>query len=170
MKIGIISEGYGDKSIGLLADCDKIIVLKKNEINADGLRRVVFDHMTDELVIPSIVSIGLQLIQLLPSFKLLNSENKIIHFIIKDTSNSLSDETYFKELFHLSLAEEKTIKQRTRTSIRKAKANGVVVGRPKIDNTLINKIRHLYSEKKTIREIAQTCNVSVGTAFKYAKQ
>lgn len=171
MRIGIISEGYGDESMELLSDCDEVEVLKAGDVTTDQFHRVVTSHLDDDLVIPSVAAIGLQLVQLLPSFKVLANENKIIYFIQKDRSALLSDEIFFEELYHLALVEEMIIKRRTVASIRKAQEKGIVLGRPKIDRHLIKKIQKLHSlEKKTIREIATICNVSIGTAFKYAKE
>lgn len=170
MKIGIISEGHGDGSLGLLTDCDEIIVLEAEKIKTNNFYEIVVNHLEDELTIPSVAAVGLQLVQLLPSFKVLANKNKIIHFIQKDQSNLMSAQAFFDELYYLALVEETVIKKRTGMSIRKAQARGVSVGRPKINAEMIKRIRYLHEiEKKTIREIAAICQVSVGTAFKYSK-
>lgn len=171
MKIGIMSEGYGDDCMDLLSDCDEVVVLQTERITTNDFYQVVTSHIEDELIVPSVEAIGLQIIQLLPTFKELVSENKIMRFILKDQSNLLTDEVFFSELYHLALMEETVIKRRTAESIRKAKDKGTLLGRPKIDHKLINKIRRLHIvERKTIREIAAICNVSIGTAFKYTKE
>ncbi|MBP1043592.1 recombinase family protein [Vagococcus sp. BWB3-3] len=170
MKIGIISEGYGEDSLELLVGCDEVIVLPFDKVSTNDFNLVIREHLADDIMIPSVEAIGLQLVQLLPSLKVVAEHDKILHFIQKDQSNLLSDDEYFFEIYHLALLEETIIKKRTVVSIRKAQEKGIVVGRPTIGSELIDKIYRLYNtEKKTIREIAFLCDVSIGTAFKYSK-
>lgn len=60
------------------------------------------------------------------------------------------------------------IKERTLVGLHKARENGKVGGRPKIDGRTVRKIRALYYEnKETIQFISNKCGVSVGTCYKY---
>ncbi len=61
-----------------------------------------------------------------------------------------------------------SIKERTLVGLHKARENGKVGGRPKIDGRTVRKIRALYYEnKETIQFISNKCGVSVGTCYKY---
>lgn len=170
MKVAIFSEGYGDKEAEKLTDYDEVIILEKDKVTSEEFHQIVIFHLEDELFISSVASIGLQLIQLLPSFKTLVKQGKIIHFLKKGDADYLSDEKFFHIVYHLALDEEQSIKRRTVYSMNKARENGSTIGRPKIEQELVKKINELYTiDKKTIREIAMICEVSIGTAFKYAK-
>ncbi|EAE5953543.1 recombinase family protein, partial [Listeria monocytogenes] len=75
---------------------------------------------------------------------------------------------YFQLMESLSAMECALIKERTLVGLHKARENGKVGGRPKIDGRTVRKIRALYYEnKETIQFISNKCGVSVGTCYKY---
>ncbi|MDR0921449.1 MAG: recombinase family protein [Lactobacillales bacterium] len=75
---------------------------------------------------------------------------------------------YFQLMEHLANMECDLIKERTMLGLKKARQNGKVGGRPKIDGRTVKKIRTLYFDKKaTIQEISGKVGVSVGTCYKY---
>lgn len=77
---------------------------------------------------------------------------------------------YFQLMNGLSAMECALIKERTILGLNKARQNGKIGGRPKIDRKTVNKIRQMYFEKKeTIQYISSKCGVSVGTCYKYIK-
>lgn len=77
-------------------------------------------------------------------------------------------EIYFNLMEGLATMECALIKERTLVGLNKARENGKVGGRPKIDLKTVKKIRQLYFEKKeTIQYISTKCGVSVGTCYKY---
>lgn len=170
MKIGIISEGYAENNQEGLSECDNIIILTAEKDSTAEFLQVINTYLAEEIIVPAVSDLGLQLVQLLPSLKLLAMNGNIIHFIQKDQGQLLTDEAYFQELYELALLEERIIKKRTVEAIKRAQEKGVTVGRPTIDERVKEKIYMLYTvEKRTIREISAICNVSIGTAFKYAK-
>lgn len=160
MRIGIVNEKRRKDQLDLIGKCDDLIILTEEETTRQDFL---------EIVIAELGVIPLQLIQLLPSFQLLVSEKRYLTFIKRDIHNKLSAQAYFEELYWLAKGEEQIVKRRTETSIRKARENGKKIGRPTIQNELAERIYKMYlHEKKTIREIASACDVSVGTAYKYA--
>lgn len=77
-------------------------------------------------------------------------------------------EIYFKLMNGLAAMECDLIQERTLVGLNNARKKGKIGGRPKIDIRTVQKIRHLYHEKKeTIQFISSKCNVSVGTCYKY---
>lgn len=77
-------------------------------------------------------------------------------------------EMYFSLLDGLAAMECELIKERTLIGLNNARKKGKVGGRPKINFKTVQKIRHLYYEKKeTIQLISHKCGVSAGTCYKY---
>ena len=75
---------------------------------------------------------------------------------------------YFNLMEGLAQMECALIKERTLVGLNKARQNGKIGGRPKIDMKTVKKIRQLYYDKKeTIQFISSKCGVSVGTCYKY---
>jgi DNA invertase Pin-like site-specific DNA recombinase len=63
------------------------------------------------------------------------------------------------------------ISERTSRGIQDAKVKGVIGGRPKVSDLKIEKIKYLYEKRGyTLREIADECEVSLGTAYKYIQK
>lgn len=84
-----------------------------------------------------------------------------------DTRHPMGD-LYFKLMNGLATMECDLIQERTLVGLNNARKKGKIGGRPKIDARTVQKIRHLYHEKKeTIQFISSKCNVSVGTCYKY---
>lgn len=83
-------------------------------------------------------------------------------------TRSPSGEIYFKMMEDLAEMEQLLIKERTLVGLNKARENGKIGGRPKIDAKTVRKIRRLYYDKKEpIQHISTKCDVSVGTCYKY---
>lgn len=169
MMIGL-TNNPGKWEDSLLRECHEIIYLNPKEVSTAYFLAIVKENSEHEIMVPNIQELRLQLVQLLPSFKYLAQGHSFITFMQRDENQQLSAEAYFNELYRLALLEEQIIKQRTKDAISRAKSEGVVVGRPKMPAETILMIQNMYQyEKKTIREIATICDVSIGTAFKYAK-
>ncbi|MBP1040120.1 recombinase family protein [Vagococcus sp. BWB3-3] len=58
-------------------------------------------------------------------------------------------------------------KEKTRQSLTRLKDEGALLGRPKIDEDTIRKMQFLSNQKYTLREIAEMCQVSLGSVHKY---
>ncbi|MGX7196313.1 recombinase family protein [Enterococcus olivae] len=75
---------------------------------------------------------------------------------------------YFQWMNQMTAMESELLKERTLLGLSKARQQGKIGGRPKTDPKKIKKIRFLFFEKKeSIQSIANTCNVSIGTCYKY---
>ncbi|WP_314060914.1 hypothetical protein [uncultured Vagococcus sp.] len=171
MRIGIVNKKNTYQQIELIGTCDDIVIVEEETITKDSFLRLINENLSHELIITELSVIPLRLIQLLPGFKLLVKHNKRLTFIKKDLNQNLTDQEYFDELYRLILFEEQVMQVRTKVGIEKARDEGIIIGRPPIADEQAERIQHLYQyEKKTIREIAETCCVSVGTAYKYATQ
>lgn len=167
MKIGytVIEENVNY----LKEACDKVIYVAKKNQHSHEFIEFVTGNMENELFTYSVGDIGLQLVQMVPAFEALAKKKKVISFIDKECSERLSDEAYNHLLLTLGKREKSLIVARTMQGMSLAKQNGKSVGRPKINPKTITKIRRLHhDEKKTVREIALICGVSIGTAHKYA--
>ncbi len=80
-----------------------------------------------------------------------------------------SAETY--EFFHylalLTYNERETKRVLARQSIELSRRKGVQIGRPALSDETIKKIETMYNDRKTLREIAAECDISLGSAHKY---
>jgi DNA invertase Pin-like site-specific DNA recombinase len=131
----------------------KKIILDEEEFNS--LRR------GDELIVYELKSLGKSITQLATFFNFL--EKKEVKLIIISKNFNLVDELAEMESFIIS--------ERTTKGIQNARRNGRVGGRPKISEEKIEEIRYLYhNQSYTLRKIAEECNVSLGTAYKYIQE
>lgn len=89
-----------------------------------------------------------------------NNEIKIIF--------SNENDYMVEALVKIGEIEADIISKRVQNGIEIAKQNGKKIGRPKINQEITKKIKFLYEyNNKTIREIANECNVSIGSVYKY---
>lgn len=80
----------------------------------------------------------------------------------------VTDEQFINLVVELADLESFVISERTTKGIQIARKSGRVGGRPKIPKEKIEEIRYLYhSQSYTLRKIAEKCDVSLGTAYKY---
>ena len=82
------------------------------------------------------------------------------------------DPIFYKWLVELTMIEHKIQSLRIVETIekkRKKRKENVVIGRPRVDTDIQDEITYLYNvDKRTMREIAELCQVSLGTVYKYA--
>lgn len=84
-----------------------------------------------------------------------------------DTRGS-AGKLYFQWMNQMASMERALLKERTLLGLSRARQKGKIGGRPKIDAETVQKIRFLFFEKKeSIQTIATTCQVSIGTCYKY---
>lgn len=98
-------------------------------------------------------------------------QEKGTHLIsINDQINTTISKYFFQNIISVLLSEEEHRKYLVKINIEKARLSGRIGGRPAIDNKTLEKIYHLYHSKKlTLREVAELCDVSLGTVHKYIK-
>jgi len=85
--------------------------------------------------------------------------------------NGLDNDVYLNLVKRIAETEKIIIKERTTKGLEEARKNGRIGGRPKISQEKINQIRFLYNNNRyTLRQIAEECNISLGTAYKYVQE
>lgn len=89
------------------------------------------------------------------------------HIEIKDYDKS----EFIHYLNLLAKTDNKVKSENTIRGLESAREKGRIGGRPKISEETIKQIQFLYNNKAyKLRDIAAECNVSLGTAQKYAKK
>lgn len=117
------------------------------------------------------ISSFISTIQLFAILELVNELKHRIHFIDKGTDSVLSDKVYLDILWQIASYEKVAVSNRVRRGMERSKERGTPRGRPSLDAELIQKIRKLkVNEKKSIREIAMLCDVSIGSVHKYVQE
>lgn len=126
-------------------------------------------HPGDELVIYELKSLAKTVTQVAAFMELLNKKKIQLTVLKKESFMELISNLQFQTiLFDLAEVDRFAISERTSKGIKSAKQNGRIGGRPRISKQKIEHIRHLYHNLGyTYREIADTCEVSLGTAYKY---
>ncbi|MGY3747961.1 recombinase family protein [Vagococcus salmoninarum] len=79
-----------------------------------------------------------------------------------------------KDFYHMVSLLKQThipiVQFKTKLNIEKVRSRGVVLGRPQIEEDTIKKIKVLHKKgTHSFRQIAKECDVSIGTAYKYAR-
>lgn len=149
-------------------NCDLVVQAVDGQSALASFSDFVMAHTKDELVVVNLESIGLQISQILPVMTLMEHEKVKIHFIEKEVE---SDETYFFLLKSLANREKSLISMRTQLGLRRALKKGKKGGRPQLSQQKIDRIQFMFTkQKKSLREIANACEVSLGTAHKYTRE
>lgn len=126
----------------------------------------------DTLLIYQLDCLGKTLYQLQEFMNSLK-ERGILFQSIDDDINIADYET--SEFMHylnlLAKTDNKVKSENTIRGLESAREKGRIGGRPKISEETIKQIQFLYNNKAyKLRDIAAECNVSLGTAQKYAKK
>lgn len=157
-----IDDSYIKEQIEAIRDYGLTTIL----LDADDLMGL---KTGDELVIYELKSLGKTIIQLSDFLSRLNQKDIKLTIINKEESfKLLNEEQYYQIIFDLAEIDRNVISERTTRGIRSAKQSGRVGGRPKISDSQIELIKHLYHKQSyTLREIVDKCGVSLGTVYKY---
>ena len=155
----------------LLQNCGEVVLVLEPAHNIKTFLAFVDKHKQDAIYINSLQELNLQLVQLLPVLEMLEDNQNYFRVLDKGYLNYLNDLDYHRFFLELAASEKNTIVRRTQKGLKEAVRNGIRIGRPQIDDETINKIRFLHqSQKCTVREISEICEVSLGTVYKYAFQ
>ncbi|MEG0256146.1 MAG: recombinase family protein [Vagococcus sp.] len=126
----------------------------------------------DELVIYELRCLGKSIIQLAEFLSELK-EKKVQLVVVKKGAaySDIKDGPYVEMVLKIAEMEKMIIRERTTKGLQEARRKGRVGGRPKISEETIEQIRHLYNNNRyTLRQIAEECNISLGTAYKYVQE
>lgn len=141
--------------------------------NDDVLKEIVATlESGDQLVIYELRCLGKSIIQLADFLAELN-EKGIQLIVVKkgDAYGDVTDSAYVEMILRIAEMEKLIIRERTTKGLQEARRKGRVGGRPKISQETIEQIRFLYNNNRyTLRQIAEECNISLGTAYKYVQE
>lgn len=102
--------------------------------------------------------------------KVLNEYNVRL-ISIQDHIDTKVSTRFYTDVLKVLKMEERHQSYLIRTSIERAKKQGRSTGRPRVGDQTIDQIVFLFEQKgKSMREIAEICEVSLGTVHKYVNQ
>lgn len=170
--------------IGYTASLEEVSKLKEEGANqvvlGDDYKETVqsfYDFIVEnednEIVLVSIFSVGstVTLMQLHDSVRLMREKEYSVTFLEKGIASGISNEDYLTYLWYLISNEKKAVITRTQNGMEKARDRGLTGGRPTLDQEIIDSIVTLHRrDKRTIRDIANIVDVSIGSVHKYIQQ
>lgn len=126
----------------------------------------------DELVVYELRCLGKSIIQLAEFLTELKGKGAQLVVLKKGSAYSaIDDSAYVEMVLRIAEMEKSIIRERTTKGLQEARRKGRVGGRPKISQETIDQIRFLYNNNRyTLRQIAEECNISLGTAYKYVQE
>lgn len=174
MKVGYTAINSPEETHKLLkAGVKEIIVPDTTMSESDSFRECITQNKDKTIVLVSLASIGPKLTTrgLLDTLVMLRDKERDFHVIEQGIGVKIPDLQYRELLISFVETDQAAIICRTKEGLEKARLNGKIGGRPKINKEIAERIRFLYHTKKVpLRQIAADCNVSLGTAYKYANQ
>ncbi|MGX4685717.1 recombinase family protein [Vagococcus sp. JNUCC 83] len=126
----------------------------------------------DQLVVYELRCLGKSVIQLAEFLGQLKDKGIGLVVVKKGEAYSdIDDAAYLEMVLKIAEMEKLIIRERTTKGLQEARRKGRVGGRPKISQETIDQIRFLYNNNRyTLRQIAEECNISLGTAYKYVQE
>lgn len=160
--------------IEILREAGAVSIILNEDVNDSSQQFIEFLKMNEEceILLVDIHSIGsfLSIIELLSIVEFVNERSSRVHFLMKGTDAFSSDKEYLDFLRYIGNFEKNSVNNRIRRRVKRSKEQGILIGRPSLEPEIIKKIRRLKNdEKKSVREVAVLCNVSVGSVHKYAQ-
>ena len=96
--------------------------------------------------------------------------NNIRLISIRDELDTENNRMFLESALLVLDTGEEYRKDYTRQRVNGKRSQLKAQGRPQVEQEVVNKIQYLFkSQKKTMRDIAEICNVSLGTVHKYVK-
>ena len=145
--------------------------LGRKSYNEIVLVRYLKKALFDNIVIESLSRLGRSVKNLAELMELFNSRN-IRLVSMKETIDTTSStgRLLFTILSSLAQFERDVLVERTREGLSAARARGRMGGRPKINETAVNKAIALYNTKQySIKEITELTGVSRSTMYRAIK-
>lgn len=150
--------------------CDNIFVEETSFHRHQELTRLLAQVIPGDTVIVSSLAVFGQTLKTLSTL-MKEIQALQVHIISiqdeLDTSNLLS---FFDVVQAIARSHKQCQNELQRQSIEKFKEEGGVIGRPKLSSETVQKIHYLYGQKCTLREIAATCHISLGSVHKYVNE
>lgn len=141
---------------------------ENNEKVIDKSLKTIIESLRpgDKLIIYDLTNLYQTLSELALFFK--QAKEKEIELVIlnkEEIFNSMTDKDFMEFIHDLNEENHRVVQKK----IERSKKTSKSVGRPKLSQENIKRIRHLRLEKKyTLSDTAELCGVSVGTVHKYA--
>ncbi|CAM4002329.1 recombinase family protein [Catellicoccus marimammalium] len=156
------------------ADCDDIMIEPFGYESGKAQYKVLSEtiqnlHAGDVICIYDVVDLQKSVIQLSAFFKEVERNDLQVE-ILNLGITGISMEKYIELIHNLANMEKNLIRRRTSQGLKKARTEGRVGGRPRVSQETIDRIQFLYdTDKYSLREIAEQCGISLGTAYKYVQ-
>ncbi len=147
--------------------CDEVF-LEVGEVKEDTeLQQLLACVQSGDTVVTTAVSVfGKTLSHLSTILEVLRKQDIRYVSIYEGIDTDISHDFYhYLSLFVRN--ERETKRLLARQSIELSRSKGVQIGRPSLTDETIQKVQQLYNERKTLREIAAECGISLGSAHKY---
>ena len=146
------------------------LVIETEEVNeSDG--QTILDALInglsegDQLIIYNVSNLKKTLFELAIFFKILIDRDVELVILNKDELfNTMTDTEFFEFIIDLCEENKRVVQEKTKIAERKNRQ----VGRPRVSDETIEKIRYLRTQKNyTLQDTAKICDVSLGTVYKY---
>lgn len=150
--------------------CNTIFVENQTFDEIHELELLMLDAKEEDiLVVASLEVFGMNLGRLTEFMnKLIEKNIRLIS--IKESLDSDVTYNFFTVSLILSNANRARQSEYTKQRLAVSRSLGKSLGRPAIDEVTIGKIQTLYHEHKmSYRDIAEACEISLGTVHKYVK-
>ena len=167
-RIGYVYSSLDDTYIKKQIEAIKEFGVKKIILEEEGVNEL---KEGDELVVYELRSLGKTITQLDQFLTFLDKKNIKLTLIDKESEfQVITDHQFYDLVSEIAEMESFIISERTTRGIQKARRSGRIGGRPKVSEETIEEIRYLYhNQSYTLREIAEKCDVSLGTTYKYVQ-
>ncbi len=147
--------------------CDEVF-LEVGEVKEDTeLHRLLTVVQSGDMVVTTAVSVLGKTLSHLSTILETLKKREVRFVSVQEGIDTDETNNFYHYLFLLSGNERETKRLLARQSIELSRSKGVKIGRPALTDETIKKIKHMYNERKTLREIASECGISLGSAHKY---
>lgn len=172
MKKGYIQTENILKQMEVISLNDMTEFFIDNEDSHVELEKMLkYIEMGDTIILCSLTVIELSRLELSEFLRFLNSKSIRLITIQESIDTQQVEHINFFDNCLVFLDWESVVnKNLIKKRLLRAAEKGIELGRPSIPEELIKEIRYLRNkEKKTIRYIADKCEVSIGTVHKYSQ-
>lgn len=150
---------------------DKLIIEDNALDNHQELEKLLASLLERDYLIISDMRVFSYSLKALKKIYVKLQEKEVTLVSINEHIDTSKSPNFFHDMIRILESDEKHRKYLVNINITRARNDGRIGGRPTISSDTIEKIQYLYiHEKLTLREIAEKCDISLGTAYKYAKR